>query len=55
MLDEIRRWVKRVFCFHKWKYHVVNIQTEGSTSCLTMAWKDCNKCGHSRIDFTYGN
>jgi hypothetical protein len=40
--------------FHKWKYYVYNIKTECDNT-VTFSFKDCNKCGASKIIFFYGN
>lgn len=52
--------VGRMFCrlgAHAWGApHVVNIETSaGTTSCLTICFRVCPRCGKSYLEWIYNN
>lgn len=59
-LAAINGWYYRFFCIHNWKYYCYNINTSNySSDCsgpqITLAFKVCNKCAKSKLNFIFGN
>jgi hypothetical protein len=50
----IKAFIRRIFHIHDWSYHVVNMTVEGDVKTATIGWKDCHKCGASKLLFIYG-
>lgn len=53
-INKIFNWIKCKAGLHYGQSFVGNITTDDGV-VLTIGWHQCERCGHSQIDFTYGS
>jgi hypothetical protein len=50
----IREFFKELFCWHEWQSFSDNLEGSACKVTFTVASKQCDKCGKSKIIFFYG-
>ena len=47
--NEFKNYIKNLFHIHKWEYHQITIDSDGSCKSIVLGWKICSVCCKSKI------